>query len=54
MVFGECICIIGTALLTRLQADTSTVIWATYLVIAGLGMGAAQQLPYTAIHVALR
>ncbi|KAL9012108.1 MAG: hypothetical protein Q9173_003107 [Seirophora scorigena] len=54
MLLGECICIAGTALLSRLQPTTPTVTWASYLVVAGLGMGMAQQLPYTAVQVTLR
>ena len=53
MVLGEAICIIGTAMCSQLHANTSTVIWATYFVIAGAGMGMAMQLPYTAIQITL-
>lgn len=53
MILGEAVCIVGTALLTQLRPNTSTVAWAAYLVVAGIGMGTAMQLPYTAIHVTL-
>ena len=53
MLLGEAICVAGTAFLTRLQVDTMTVAWASYLVVAGLGMGIVMQLPYTAIQVVL-
>jgi hypothetical protein len=53
MIAGELICIAGTALLTQLYPTTPTVAWAAYLVIAGIGMGMAMQLPYTAIQVTL-
>ena len=53
MIVGEIICIVGTALLTRLELGTSTAIWATFLVVTGFGMGIAMQLPYTAIQVAI-
>ncbi|KAI9878025.1 MAG: hypothetical protein M1830_002145 [Pleopsidium flavum] len=53
MVLGEAICIVGTALLTRLEPTTSTVAWAAFLVVTGIGMGIAMQLPYTAIQVVL-
>ena len=53
MVVGELIAVVGTALLTQLEPDTSTVKWASYLVVAGLGMGMAMQLPYTAIQITL-
>ncbi|KAI9845648.1 MAG: hypothetical protein M1837_004622 [Sclerophora amabilis] len=54
MILGEVIAIIGTAFLTRLDENTSTVAWAAYMVIAGIGMGMAMQLPYTAVQVVLR
>ncbi|KAL9122059.1 MAG: hypothetical protein Q9187_001384 [Circinaria calcarea] len=53
MIVGEIVCIVGTALLTRLELGTSTAIWATFLVVTGIGMGIAMQLPYTAIQVAI-
>lgn len=53
MVVGELIAIAGAALLTRLQPDTSTAHWVAYLVVTGLGMGVAMQLPYTAIQITL-
>jgi len=54
MILGEIVEIIGTYLLSRLDIDTSTSQWATYLVLAGLGLGMGQQIPYTAIQVVLR
>lgn len=54
MILGELICIVGTALLTRLDPTTPTINWAAYLVVAGLGMGIAMQLPYTAVQVTLQ
>lgn len=54
MVLGEIICVIGTGLLTRIDLGTSTVEWAAFLVIAGLGLGIGMQLPYTALQVVLR
>ncbi|KAF2235510.1 MFS general substrate transporter [Viridothelium virens] len=53
IIFGELVCITGTVLLTRLEIDTPTVQWAAYLVVVGLGMGIAMQLPYTAVQVVL-
>lgn len=53
MILGEFICIGGTALLTRLDARTPTIAWAAYLIVAGIGMGIAMQLPYTAVQVTL-
>lgn len=54
MILGEFICIGGTALLTRLDARTPTITWAACLVVAGIGMGIAMQLPYTAVQVTLQ
>ena len=53
MVFGEVVCIVGTALLNRLESTTSTLACASFLVIIGLGMGIFMQLPYTAVQVVL-
>lgn len=54
MILGEFIRIGGTALLTRLDARTPMTTWAVYLVVAGIGMGIAMQLPYTAVQIILR
>ena len=54
MFIGEFICICGVALLTRLVPSSSTAFWATSLVVTGLGMGMAMQLPYTAVQVVLK
>lgn len=50
---GEFILVAGTALLTQLRVDTSTVQWAATLVVTGIGMGMAMQLPYTAVQITL-
>lgn len=54
ILLGEAVCVVGTPMLTRLEPDTSTVKWAAYLVVTGIGMGMAMQLPYTAIQVVLQ
>ena len=54
MITGMIVCPLGAGLVTRLDIDTSTVQWATFLVIAGTGLGAAMQLPYTAVQIVLR
>lgn len=54
MISGTIIAIIGAGLLITINTNTSTVQWATYMVINGLGTGIAQQLPYTALQVVLR
>ena len=53
MILGEAICIVGTALLTQLEPNTPTVQWAAYMVVTGIGLGMAMQLPYTAVQVTL-
>ncbi|KAL8935735.1 MAG: hypothetical protein Q9216_005288 [Gyalolechia sp. 2 TL-2023] len=53
MLFGESVCIVGTALLSKIGPTTPTMTWAAYMVVAGVGMGIAQQLPYTAVQVTL-
>ena len=54
MVLGQVISIIGTACLTKLEVGTSTALWATFLVIAGVGHGLGLQMPFTAIQVVLK
>lgn len=54
MVTGVMIAIVGTTLLSRIGLETSTVQWAAFSVITGVGIGLGIQLPYTAIQVALR
>ncbi|OJZ90342.1 hypothetical protein ASPFODRAFT_202897 [Aspergillus luchuensis CBS 106.47] len=53
MVLGQVISIIGTACLTKLEVGTSTALWATFLVIAGVGHGLGLQMPFTAVQVVL-
>jgi hypothetical protein len=54
MIVGQSIGVIGLGLLTRIAPTTKTIEWASYLVISGLGIGTAVQLPYTALQVVLR
>ncbi|KAE8423669.1 efflux pump antibiotic resistance protein [Aspergillus pseudocaelatus] len=53
MILGQVISIIGTVFLARLEVDTSTALWATFLVIAGVGHGMGLQMPFTAVQVVL-
>ncbi|KAF7916838.1 uncharacterized protein EAE98_010560 [Botrytis deweyae] len=41
ILIGQTICAIGTGLLTTLNITTSTIDWATFLVICGFGIGVA-------------
>lgn len=54
MIMGGCIGIVGTALLTRIGLGTPSALWATYLVVAGFGLGMGVQVPFTALQVVLR
>ncbi|KAI1363649.1 MFS general substrate transporter [Xylaria arbuscula] len=53
MILGIVINSIGAGLLTTIGVSTPTVEWAAYMVINGLGIGMAQQLPYTALQAVL-
>ncbi|KAI2613338.1 hypothetical protein GGR54DRAFT_616262 [Hypoxylon sp. NC1633] len=53
MIAGGVVCCIGSGLLTTVDLTTPTVEWAAYLVITGLGIGVAAQIPYTAIQAVL-
>jgi hypothetical protein len=53
MLLGEAIAIVGQGLLTQIDLHTTTVKWATYMVLAGVGSGFASNLPYTAVQVTL-
>jgi hypothetical protein len=53
IVTGIAICSIGAGLITTITVGTQTVRWATYLIVYGIGIGAAQQLPYTTLQAVL-
>jgi hypothetical protein len=44
---------IGAGLMTTIQNTTPKVEWVSFMVITGIGIGMAQQLPYTAIQAVL-
>ncbi|KAI0843826.1 major facilitator superfamily domain-containing protein [Daldinia vernicosa] len=52
-VSGGTLCCIGSGLLTTVDLTTPTIEWAAYLVIIGLGLGMAAQIPYTALQAVL-
>ena len=54
MVAGQIIYALAVGLLTRIGLGTPTIQWATYMVLAGIGTGSAQQLPYTGNAIVLR
>lgn len=49
MFIGELVCVGGISLLTRLVPTSSKLFWASSLVVTGIGIGMAMQLPYTAV-----
>ena len=51
MVLSTIVGSIGTGLLSTIGLGTSTVRWASYMVITGVGIGIGVQLPYTAVQV---
>lgn len=53
MIAGVVVTSVGAGLLTTIDTTTPTVKWAAYMVINGLGIGMAQQLPYTALQAVL-
>ncbi|KAI0017069.1 MFS general substrate transporter [Xylariomycetidae sp. FL0641] len=53
MIAGVIVTSVGAGLLTTINISTPTVEWAAYMVINGLGIGMAQQLPYTALQAVL-
>ncbi|KAK8026497.1 major facilitator superfamily domain-containing protein [Apiospora marii] len=53
MVAGVIVTSIGAGFLTTIDITTPTPVWATFMVINGLGIGMAQQLPYTALQAVL-
>ncbi|ROV87914.1 hypothetical protein VSDG_09486 [Cytospora chrysosperma] len=53
MIIGQLIAIIGTVFLSRLNVDTGTVLWATYLVVTGIGTGMGLQMPFTGVNLIL-
>jgi hypothetical protein len=53
MVVGIIIASIAAGFLTRIGAYTSTAEWAVLVVVNRVGVGMAQQLPYTALQAAL-
>jgi hypothetical protein len=53
MVVGITIASIAAGFLTRLDAYTSTAEWAVLVVVNRIGVGMAQQLPYTALQAVL-
>lgn len=54
MIIGTAIGIVGSGLFLMLDLETSKALWATFLVICGLGTGFAINLPYTVVQAILK
>ncbi|KAF7854226.1 hypothetical protein EAF04_010523 [Stromatinia cepivora] len=54
IIAGTMICTVGCGLLTTITLNTATIIWATFEVIIGVGLGGSLQLPYTALQLVLK
>ncbi|KAH9863980.1 hypothetical protein J1614_009913 [Plenodomus biglobosus] len=54
LILGTAIQLVGSGLLITLDADTSKIKWAAYMVITGIGTGIGVNLPYTAVQVVLK
>ncbi|MCJ1397655.1 hypothetical protein MMC11_000851 [Xylographa trunciseda] len=50
ILIGQAICAIGTGLLTTLGLNTSTALWAVFLVLVGFGLGMGINAPHIAIQ----
>ncbi|KAK8081415.1 MFS general substrate transporter [Apiospora saccharicola] len=53
MLAGVIVTSIGAGFLTTIDTTTPTPVWVAFMVINGLGIGMAQQLPYTALQAVL-
>ena len=54
MILGMIVCATGAGLVTRLDVTTPVTQWAPFLLISGIGVGLAMQIPYTAVQIVLR
>ncbi|MCJ1413948.1 hypothetical protein MMC32_000273 [Xylographa parallela] len=53
ILFAQLLCGIGAGLLTTLRTDTSTTLWAVYMVLTGLGLGLGVNVPHIAIQAVM-
>jgi hypothetical protein len=53
MIVGTAISIVGSGLIIRLQADSTTAEWAGFLIVCGLGTGMSINHPYTAVQTVI-
>ncbi|KAF1998136.1 MFS general substrate transporter [Amniculicola lignicola CBS 123094] len=53
ILVAQIICVVGCGLLTTLTIHTRTALWATYMVITGLGIGLGVNVPHIAIQAVM-
>ncbi|MCJ1377535.1 hypothetical protein MMC17_000630 [Xylographa soralifera] len=53
ILFTQVLCAIGAGLLTTLRTDTSTALWAVYMVLTGLGLGLGVNVPHIAVQAVM-
>lgn len=53
MLLGQVIAAIGTGFLVTLSTSTPTLLWATFMVLAGWGTGMGENTPYIAIQAVM-
>jgi hypothetical protein len=53
ILFAQLLCGIGSGFLTTINTGTRTVVWATYMVLTGLGIGLGVNVPHIAIQAVM-
>jgi hypothetical protein len=53
MIVGAAMSILGSGLIIRLQVDSTTAEWASFLIVCGLGIGMSINHPYTAVQTVI-
>lgn len=54
ILFAQVLCAVGAGLLTTLHTYTSTALWATFMVLTGLGLGLGVNVPHIAIQAVMK
>lgn len=53
ILVAQVLCGIGSGLLTTLRSETRTVLWITYMVLTGLGLGLGVNVPHIAVQAVM-
>lgn len=53
ILFAQVLCAVGAGLLTTVRTETSTVVWAVYMVLTGLGLGLGVNIPHIAVQAVM-